>query len=567
MSLMIATVHKYGYRNILLVLPPMTAIFMALTCVTTNQIIIMIAYTISWTAIGVYDLMYPLMWTSYVPGKITTKMFSVVMIVNLITQTIYTFFGGKAVVWFFSLLQGTSYRDASIASGRLELMHGQVLANYTNAYRILLVITAAVTMLAFILALFIHDVPRDYRSEASEESTTPAQKAAMYKKLLNKRTIMWIVYIAGVQLGARLIAVYVPIYLNNYLHIPRDVSSSAIGVYDLMYPLMWTSYVPSKIRTKMFTVVMVVNLIAESIMMFIGGKAVVFIFSKLQGISYQTASNLSADSNAMKGAMLSNYISAYKWVNIITAVITFIAFVLALFIKDKPIDYRSTESKDKKETLQQKMTTYKRLVNYKTVVWVLYLCAVQLGAGLFIQYVPIYLNNILHIPRGITSTINTLQTVAIFVGYFFAPYLAKKLGSIMTIAISTIICVPLMLVMANAKMLGTGAALFAVVGTILFFRSGLANASMPVQQEVQMILVDKDMRPAFSAVIEIALSVVGVIDGLFTEFYLLKTQQGYANAYIIAAALYIVSGVVLILVFAKKYNRILRDSHASEESK
>lgn len=90
---------------------------------------------------------------------------------------------------------------------------------------------------------------------------------------------------------------------------------------------------------------------------------------------------------------------------------------------------------------------------------------------------------------------------------------------------------------------------------------------MPVQQEVQMILVDKDMRPAFSAVIEIALSFVGVIDGLFTEFYLLKTQQGYANAYIIAAALYIVSGIVLILVFAKKYNRILRDSHASEESK
>lgn len=341
------------------------------------------------------------------------------------------------------------------------------------------------------------------------------------------------------------------------------VSSSAIGVYDLMYPLMWISYVPSKIRTKMFTVVMVVNLIAESIMMFIGGKAVVFIFSKLQSISYQTASNLSADSNAMKGTMLSNYISAYKWVIIITAVITFIAFVLALFIKDKPIDYRSTESKD----MQQKMTTYKRLVNYKTVVWVLYLCAVQLGAGLFIQYVPIYLNNILHIPRGITSTINTLQTVAIFVGYFFAPYLAKKLGSIMTIAISTIICAPLMLVMANAKMLGTGAALFAVVGTILFFRSGLANAAMPVQQEVQMILVDKDMRPAFSAVIEIALSVVGVIDGLFTEFYLLKTQQGYANAYIIAAALYIVSGIVLILVFAKKYNRILRDSHASEESK
>lgn len=106
MSVMIATVHKWGYRKILLILPPMTAIFMALTCITTNQIIIMIAYTISWTAIGVYDLMYPLMWTSYVPGKIRTKMFSTVMIVNLITQTICTFLGGKAVVWFFGLIRG-----------------------------------------------------------------------------------------------------------------------------------------------------------------------------------------------------------------------------------------------------------------------------------------------------------------------------------------------------------------------------------------------------------------------------------------------------------------------------
>lgn len=38
------------------------------------------------------------------------------------------------------------------------MLTGQTLADYTNSYRILLYITAAVTMLAFILALFIHDV-------------------------------------------------------------------------------------------------------------------------------------------------------------------------------------------------------------------------------------------------------------------------------------------------------------------------------------------------------------------------------------------------------------------------
>lgn len=132
MSIMIATVHKWGYRKILLILPPMTAIFMALTCVTTNQFIIMIAYTISWTAIGVYDLMYPLMWTSYVPGKIRTKMFSIVMIVNLITQTICAFLGGKAIVWFFGMIRGVSYRDASLLSAKPELMTGQTLVDYTK---------------------------------------------------------------------------------------------------------------------------------------------------------------------------------------------------------------------------------------------------------------------------------------------------------------------------------------------------------------------------------------------------------------------------------------------------
>ena len=45
--------------------------------------------------------------------KLETKMFSTVMIVNLITQTICTFLGGKAVVWFFGLIRGIPYHEAS----------------------------------------------------------------------------------------------------------------------------------------------------------------------------------------------------------------------------------------------------------------------------------------------------------------------------------------------------------------------------------------------------------------------------------------------------------------------
>lgn len=381
MSLMIVTVHKYGYRKILLVLPPLTSIFLVLTCLTTNQIVIMFSYIISWTAIGVYDLMYPLMWTSYVPKEIRTKMFTVVMVVNLVFQSIVTFIGGKAVVKFFSSLQHISYDQASNLSARPELLHGAVLTNYTNSYRWVLFITAIVTMIAFILALFIKDEPRDYRSVDKKDPQTKEEKRAAFKALINKRTIMWIAYIAGIQLGARLVVPYIPIYLNDYLHIPR----------------------------------------------------------------------------------------------------------------------------------------------------------------------------------GITSSINTFQTAAMFIGYLFAPFLAKKLGAIVSVAAGTLTCAPLMFLMANGRNFGTGITLFVIVGILLFLRSGLANATMPIQQEVQMVIVDKDTRPAFTEVVQISYAIVGIIDGLFTAFYLLKTPTGYANAYYIAGVLYIIVSLILLGGFAKKYNWVLTD--------
>lgn len=61
---------------------------------------------------------------------------------------------------------------------------------------------------------------------------------------------------------------------------------------------------------------------------------------------------------------------------------------------------------------------------------------------------------------------------------------------------------------------------------------------MSIQQEVQMIVVDKNMRPAFTEVVQIAYAGIGIIDELFTAFYLLKIPAGYVNVYYIATALY-----------------------------
>lgn len=56
-------------------------------------------------------------------------------------------------------MQGISYDIASNLSAHTA-HHGSYLANYTNAFRIVLILTALVNVVAFVLAIFIKDEPK-----------------------------------------------------------------------------------------------------------------------------------------------------------------------------------------------------------------------------------------------------------------------------------------------------------------------------------------------------------------------------------------------------------------------
>lgn len=171
-----------------------------------------------------------------------------------------------------------------------------------------------------------------------------------------------------------------------------------------------------------------------------------------------------------------------------------LAFFLAFFIHDLPADYR-TEDKEPKTSRKKKWQMYKGLLTKQTVLWTLYIAGVQLGARLVVVYTPIYLNNYLHIPRDITSIITTFQNAAMLIGYFFAPFLVKKMGAIVSVAAGTLTCAPIMLLMANGRYFGQGIVLFVIIGILVFTRTGLANATMPIQQEVQWLLSAKTCGP------------------------------------------------------------------------
>lgn len=345
--------------------------------------------------------------------------------------------------------------------------------------------------------------------------------------------------------------------------------SAGVGMFDFVYPLMFTSYVPKEKRVTMMSRVMYVNLITQAIVTFFGGKIVVWIFSKLHGVTYTVASKLSADASKLSGQVLTDYIDSYKSVIYIAIAFTLCALVFAFFLKEKPADYRETESE--RAERKQKFN-FKGLFTKTVVLWIVFLALIRCGALLVVPYFPIYLNNFLHIDRGVVSTIITLQTVAMLIGYFFAPWLEKKLGSINSIGILTLLCVPLMLVMANGALISPANVAW-IIGSILFVRSGLANASMPIQQTIQMTFVSKDFRPAFSSVITLMQAGVGILVGLFTQFFLLKRPSGYATAYYWTSGFYTVACIMMMICF-HKYNRSLdhqkkganKDDEASDKA-
>lgn len=333
------------------------------------------------------------------------------------------------------------------------------------------------------------------------------------------------------------------------------------GLFDFIYPLMFTSYTPKDKRISMFARVMYCNLISQSILTFLNGKIVVWKFSKYLGISYDKASVLSENASKLNSTQMGYYISSYEFALWIAIIFTALALICLFFLRERVEDYRETEEEIAARKSEKKFDL-KIFCNKYILMWVVIFSIIRFGALLITPYFPIYLNNFLHISRGTVSTIITMQTLAMVLGFLAAPFLEKKLGSIVTISLSMVLCIPLMLIMANGTMFGGNIAW--IIGAVLFLRSGLANASNPIQQSLPLTFVSKNLAPAYSSFILISNSIVGIFAGIYARYSLLKTEAGYGNAYYIASTLYFIASVLLVVIFTKKYNRGLSENEIKE---
>lgn len=354
------------------------------------------------------------------------------------------------------------------------------------------------------------------------------------------------------------------IYSNNgkVILVANILVNIGAGLFDFMFPLMFTSYTPKERRVSMFSRVMYCNLISQSILTFFGGKIVVWKFSQYLKTSYEETSVLSENAEKLNLHQLDCYISSYQFTLWIAVIFTILALVFLFFLREEKEDYQ-----EKPEVLAEKKSgkkfDFKIFCNKYIIMWVVIFGIIRFGALLVTPYFPIYLNNFLHISRGTVSTIITAQTVAMVLGFLTASYLEKKLGSIVSIAVSIALCIPLMLIMAKGNIFGANIAW--IIGAILFIRSGLANASNPIQQSLPLTFVSKNLVPTYSSFMLIFNSLVGVCAGIYARYSLLKNESGYGTAYYIASVLYGTAVILLLIVFFKKYNRSLSKKKENNE--
>lgn len=287
---------------------------------------------------------------------------------------------------------------------------------------------------------------------------------------------------------------------------------------------------------------------------FLGGAATVKLFSAHAGVTYEKARELTEYITDVTGSTKAAYLDGNRDVLIITGIVTMLSMIPIFFIKEEREDFTATDSRqDAKQSFKEKAHDIITVLFRKdALMYLLYWALISFAMGLFTSYYTVFLNRNLHIDKATSSLLVSISYAAIVIFMLFTPYAVKKLGTVGTICFTVLLSVPFMLIIANGDHFGK--AMIPMVGLGLFMRAGLANLGSPAESSLSMMIAPKDLRPAFTSVVNFMAGIVSIISGNFTGKILFVTQEGYRTAYYIAAVLYFLAALVMITLF-KKYNR------------
>lgn len=317
-------------------------------------------------------------------------------------------------------------------------------------------------------------------------------------------------------------------------------------------------------KIKWYTRAYYTGYIGYFIATYLGGVLTVKMFSLCAGISYDKALELTRFVSDMEIGVHASYLEGCQRVLFITAVLSVATVVPVLLMRESPRDYMGRVQGTEKKSWSRQLREVKGILLRRDVLmYLLYWSLISFAMGLFSSYFTVYLNRNLHMDKAMASLLVSISYIAIVLFMFLTPLAVRKLGQVGTICFTVLMSVPFMLVIAEGARFGF--LMVPVVGGALFMRAGLANLGSPAESSLNMSLVPAAMRPAFTSLINVLAGLVSIVSGNFTGQFLFLEQEGYRQAYYIAAGLYLMAGVVMFLGLWK-HNRPAEDHEGGEEN-
>jgi MFS family permease len=224
--------------------------------------------------------------------------------------------------------------------------------------------------------------------------------------------------------------------------------------------------------------------------------------------------------------------SAYAGAMLIIAVIGLLALIPIALIT--PAKASTTGERNEFEPLKFVREHPGLMVKFFTP-----LLLVSIGAGLFVPFMNVYFRVVHHQPDPVIGSVMAWGSMAMAVGFLFAPPLAERLGKLRLVVLTQSLSIPFMIILGFVPMFGIAAGAY-------YVRMALMNMSNPIYQNFVLEQSDRESRATVASLY----SMVWNFGRAFSPSVSgsLQVSYGFGPPFAIAIALY-AAAISLYYVF------------------
>lgn len=258
----------------------------------------------------------------------------------------------------------------------------------------------------------------------------------------------------------------------------------------------------------------------------------------LQNVAFVTGSLVLGHLSSMLGKIYGDQLAGRIVLNVSTALI-FIAVVIALKFSGTHM-VSSQRDKPLSTTVSITLSGFKQLLQGKTLLYLIQVSLIGLGAGMIVPFFSMYLKYTLDISDGVVGNIMAISQIGTVIGGLIVPPLAKKLGRIRTVIACQLLSIPFLISISFPQGI-------IVITMSFFFRSSLMNMASPIIGSLAMEIAGDEARTFMSSLVSLTNNLfraVGIYLGGIIMF-----KYSYNTPYYWTIGCYLIGTFILYRVF------------------